>query len=288
MPETLRAGGRPARLRNARTADRMEPMTNDDALARKHRVRTARRAGYLAIRRWLSRHPAMAHRAIRHRPLRPATRLRPATGLRSTARLPAGLRPATGIRPATRLWPIRSAAAGPGSGQARDHPAAAADPERHLQRRGRLHPHQSEGDAGPDRHGGRGHADHHAGRLRRAAGGATAGRPPIGRRADHGRRWRAGWRRWAPALWSAWLGGMLLSGCSPSSSGGRCSVRRSPSAKRGPRSAAGCCPCSAWQRWKAPALVAAGRAGGGDHRACRRGHRRRRGGSFWASRWRSP
>ena len=73
-----------------------------------------------------------------------------------------------------------------------------------------------------------------------------------GGRADLGGRRHVGSGHWLPACSSPGWAAYCSAECSPSSSGGRCSARRSLSAKRGPRSADGCRPCSAWRCSKPP------------------------------------
>ena len=171
----------------------------------------------------------------------------------ATARPPAtDNRQATANRQAIGPRRARSMAPGPGSGsrQTRDHSAAAPDPERHLQRRGRLRPRQPEGDAGTDRNCGRDHADHHAGLTLlplTAYGTIGTNRPEDVTLGAIG----ASWRRWPPPSWSPGWVACCCAECSPSSSGGQCSARRSPSAKRGPRFVGAYLPCSAWRCWKA-------------------------------------
>ena len=108
-----------------------------------------------AIHRWAIRRPG-------YRPGTPA-RL-PAAGLPAPGygwqpgyphRLARGIRPARVS--AARLR--RTAAAGPPDLGAGDHPVAAVEPERHLQRRGRLHPGQPQSHAGTDGRRRRDHAD---------------------------------------------------------------------------------------------------------------------------------
>ena len=60
-----------------------------------------------------------------------------------------------------------------------NHPVAAVEPERHLQRRRRLHSGQPESSAGLDGHRRGDHAAHFAGRVRRTTG---RGQPAAGRR----------------------------------------------------------------------------------------------------------
>ena len=88
----------------------------------------------------------------------------PATGL-------SGLRAAAGLSAAgVRTAGLRGAATSPAGPQAGRHPVATAEPVRHLQRGGRLHPGQPEGHAGPDHHCRGGHPNHRADPASRSAG----------------------------------------------------------------------------------------------------------------------
>ena len=145
-----RPAPRPATLSILVVIDRMVAMSND-----------AGGFGQPARRRRCTRRPATRRPDIRVSPARisgvPAARI---PGL-SAARL-SGL-------PAARLSPAGLRRSRPGT-QAGRHPAAAVNPDRHPQRRGRLHPGQPQGDAGADDGRGGDRPDHRADSASRAAG----------------------------------------------------------------------------------------------------------------------
>ena len=116
--------------------------------------------------------------------------------------------PAAGVSAAR----FRAAADAAGA-QARRHPAAAAEPVRHLQRRGRLHPGEPEGDAGPDHCRRGGSPDPRADPAGRSAGRhrASSGRRCAARRCRR-RRYSGRPRPASPAPSPPLLSAILLSG----------------------------------------------------------------------------
>ena len=209
--------------------------------------------------------PPHTHRRAIHRWVirRPATLPRPAT-----AGSPGTGSPTTPVWPGARLRP--TAAAGSPNLGAGDHPVAAAEPERHLQRRGGLRPGQPQSHPGAD---GRRRRDHANPYPRRGPGTTGCGQPNAYRpiRGTHRRR-----RGGVDALWRAQRAGRLA-GRRPADrhargrrrpSGLRLDNRRRRNLGQDPRTAARADRAGGTRVDRVDSAV---RCGGGD----RRGHRRR-------------
>ena len=207
------------------------------------------------------------------------------TAVRRPATAPARLRLVMAL-PATARQPgYRPAAVCPGSGQTRDHPAAAVGPQRHLQRRGRLYPGQPEGHVGPDRRRRGRHADHHDDRRRRTPGRGEPAQDRRRRTSSPGRRgapgcchrrspaWSAGWPACCSAAMLTVIVGRAVFGSTITVGEAWAKIRGRLPALLG------------LAALESVGLVAADRAGGADPRRRRRGGQRRGGGSASACRW---